>query len=152
MKSCGEGNHLLHISTTHHMGDTHTHTGQQTHTETTHSMYADVFHLFLLTAVMSCGVIGRHQTTASIFCIPLRLTVPLPPSFFRPPVLCFHTPTTPPPPPPPSQHQPSRVCLSLAFISSGVLSSSTGIKAGRFDGGGRPSAEIHIYPFCTFPC
>lgn len=101
---------------------TYTWTGSQTHKgshmhkvlpETTQPPYQDPFHLLLLTAVISCGLIGPHQTTSHIVCIPSLLTRTLPYSLKYP-----FPPSLAPSIPPPMQHQhPFRVCLSLAFIS-----------------------------------
>lgn len=77
--------------------------------ETTQTPYWDPFHLSLLTTVVSCSLIGPHQTaslTLSVF-LPCSLTtLPHSPTPSFPPLTYLPT----------HQHHP-HVCLSLAFIS-----------------------------------
>ena len=88
--------------------------------ETTQPPYRDPFHLSLLTTVVSCGLIGPHQTTSHITCIPFLLprTLLHTPTHSFP--LSFHTSCSTPPTP--------FSCLPfISFHLSSLLNSTTGI-------------------------
>lgn len=107
--------------------------------ETTQPPYRDPFHLPLLTTVISCGLIGPHQTTSHIVCIPSLLTRTLPPSLTPPPIPSFHT-SSPAPPTPFS-------CLPfISFHLSSLLNSTTGIRVWCFDGAAAPRHKSIFTP------
>lgn len=117
----------------------HTHTHKVLHL-TTQPPYWDPFHLTLLTTLVSCGLIGPHQTASPVVCIPALFT-PFPPT----PTRSLLPPSTPSIPPALPHH--SHVCLSLAFISPSLLNSTTG------DPLMVPLLDINPYlPLYIFPC
>lgn len=99
---------------------THAQGPQRDHTA---SILCDFFHLCLLTTVVSCGLIGPHQTTSHVACILSLLTRTLPCSHTPTPSypLSFHTSCSSPPTP--------FSCLPfISFHLSSLLNSTTGIR------------------------
>lgn len=111
---------LTHVRTHVH---SQTHKGSHMHRVLPETTYRDPFHLPLLTTVISCGLIGPHQTTShtsSVF-LPLARSLPRTPSLARPPVPFLHA-ASPAPPTPFS-------CLPfISFHLSSLLNSTTGIR------------------------
>lgn len=113
------------------LGHTFTHTAADTHR--VHSLC--IFTLLSSPPIDCCYVLWRHWTT------PNNTEHLLYSSLSRPPVLCFHTPTTTPPAPhhPPPNPASGVPCLPfISFHLSGLLNSTTGIKARCVDGVAAP--------------